>query len=347
MTPLYALEDGTPVSTHSMLKCFRRCPRQAYYKFVLRLKPRLVGVPLKRGKWIHSLLEHHYSGRDWMDEHKRLASIYAEMLDEEKDFYGDMPKDILRIMQSYFWHYEEDPWKVLDTEITLECPFPDGTIYRCRLDVFVEDNYGLWIGDHKSHKTLPNLDFRLLDAQSALYLWAAAKNDIEVQGFIWNYLRTKAPTIPEVLKDGSRLSARKIETDYPTLLRAIKRAELNPRDYKDALLALKADRYRPGEPQTSPFFRRDHLEKSQDLIKRVVQENYRTSRRMHKYFSRERQDIERCTSRSCSFDCSYMDLCTIDLFGGNTTPVIKQKYKVGDPMSYYQDPEDTEGIEEV
>src|SRR5688572_3488208 len=276
-------ETGKRISTHSMLKTFRRCPRQAHYKYVLRLKPKSLSKPLRRGTWMHSLLETHHGGEDWEAKHKELSLQFSELFDEEKEKLGDLPRECRRLMKSYLWHYKDDEWKVHDVEFILETELPDGTIYRCKIDLLMENQYGLWIVDHKSHATLPNFDFRLLDAQSALYVWCAWRNKLRVQGHIWNYLKTKPPTVPQLLKDGSRLSAKRIETDYVTFVGAIKHYGLDPQKYAGTINYLRKQRYRPGEMQTSPFFRRDVLEKSPDMLRRVAQEAHHTSKRMHSY----------------------------------------------------------------
>lgn len=336
-------ESGRVVSTHSMLKTFRRCPNQARYKYDWRLKPRLLGAPLKRGTWIHSLLEEFHAGRDWEDMHRKLSSKYDEMFDEEKDFYGDMPKEILTIMRSYIWHYKNDPWKVLETEFIIETEWPDGSIYRGKVDALIENQFGLWLVDHKSHKTLPDFNFRIIDAQSALYLWAALRSKIPVQGFIWNYLRWKAPSVPKIILNKTRLSKSAIDTDYPTYTRALKSyREEYPENFRITAeyvamqKALKAQQYRPGEPQTSTFFRRDVLEKQPAMLRQVAQEAYRTHQRMNEY-DFDAPGVERVPDRSCGFMCSYTDLCTAELLGGNIKPLLKQNYIVGDPNDYYQD----------
>jgi hypothetical protein len=98
--PLYPADDGTPILTNSMLSAFRRCIKQSEYKYVHRLKPKRLGSPLKRGTWVHALLEEHHKGGDWKKLHKKLSAQFAELFDEEKDFYGDMPTEIGRIMKS-------------------------------------------------------------------------------------------------------------------------------------------------------------------------------------------------------------------------------------------------------
>jgi hypothetical protein len=342
--PALYVDDGQAISTHSMLKTMRRCPKQAQFKYVYRLKPRLLGTPLKRGTWVHLLLEELHKGGDWRALHAKLSAEFIELFEEERDYYGDMPTEIELLMSSYEWHYQLDPWKVLETEFTMETEWPDGSIYRCKVDMLVETQFGLYLVDHKSHKRLPSFNFRLLDGQSALYLWCGIRNKIPLQGFIWNYIKWKPPTVPKLVDRNRRLSRTAIETDYLTFTRAIKqyRAE-HPdtfkitKEYVEMQRALKAQQYRHGETQTSHFFRRDVLEKDKDMLKRVAQENYHTSKRMNAYDFSNNDAVERVIDRSCEFMCSYTDICTIELLGGNITPLVKQNYTIGDPMEYYQD----------
>lgn len=342
--PALYVDDGQAISTHSMLKTMRRCPKQAQFKYVYRLKPRLLSSPLRRGTWVHLLLEEHHSGGDWRAMHKQLSDQFNTMFDEERDFYGDLPTEIEHLMSSYEWHYALDPWKVLETEFTLEFEWPDGSLYRGKVDMLVETQFGLYLVDHKSHKSLPKLGFRLLDGQSALYSYAALKNKIPVQGFIWNYIKWKPPTVPKLVDRDRRLSRTAIETDYPTYTKALKQYKAKHSDtfritseYIEMQRRLKAQQYRHGEPQNSPFFLRSILEKDVDMLKKVAREHYHTSKRMNAYDFSSEAPVERVIERGCEFSCSYVDLCTIDLMGGNINPLVKQNYIVGDPMSYYQD----------
>lgn len=352
MTGLYQdPETGKIISTHSMLKTFRRCPKQAEYKYARRLKPKRLGQPLKRGTWIHKLLEVHAKAlmaearpkaalEAMWEEHRRLSKDFDRLFDEEKEYYGDLPREIGQIMRAYFWHYAKHPWKVLDVEFVLEAELPDGALFRAKIDLLVEDEFGLWIVDHKSHKTLPKLDYRILDAQSADYLWAAAKNGIPVEGHLWNYVRWKMPTTPLVLQSG-RISHKAIDTDYLTFKEGVEAAGVDPSS--DAWVAaklryLKGLRYQgPGTVQASTFFRRDPLEKSKALISQVAREAYHTHRRMSAYPFDRPEIVERSIDRSCSYLCGYSDLCATELWGGNAKQLIKAKYKEEDPMNYYYD----------
>jgi hypothetical protein len=327
-----------------MLKTFRRCPKQAEYKYHHRLKPKRLGSPLKRGTWVHALLEAYHMGEDWRDVHAKLSHQFNQMFDEEKDFYGDMPTEIFKVMESYIWYYKNDPWEWVDAEFQLEAEFPDGTIYRGKVDSLIRNQFGLWLVDHKTHKTLPKSNFRLLDAQSALYLWAARENGLKINGFIWNYIKWKAPTVPALVDKNRRLTDSAVDTDYPTMYKAIKRYKADhPDTFKvrqkdvDKLKYLQGLRYEVGKTQSSEFFRRDVLEKSDEMIDRVVKGNLHTSLRMHDYDFSDPDFVERVVERSCEFSCSYTDVCGVELMGGNTRPLIRSNYNTGDPNDYYND----------
>src|SRR6188768_549597 len=115
-----------------MIKTMRRCAKQTDYKYVQRLKPKIGSRPLEEGTWNHRLLEVFYKGGDWRAEHQKLSKKFSALFDEEKESLGNLPVDCERLMESYFWHYKHDPWKIVEVEYVIETEFPDGTIYRGR-----------------------------------------------------------------------------------------------------------------------------------------------------------------------------------------------------------------------
>lgn len=328
------------VSTHSMLKTFRRCPKQTEYKYVERLKPKTLGKPLRQGTWMHKLLEEDAKTGDWRQAHAKQTKKFDNLFDEEKADIGDLPSECARMMRAYKWHYKHDPWKIIEVEFIVEAELPDGTLYRGRVDFLVEDQYGLWIVDHKFNAKLPSHTFRLLDGQSALYIWAARQMGIPVQGHIWNYMVRKPPTVPELAYANDprrrRMSLKKIDTDYPTYKAALKAYELDPADYGAQLEYLRSLRFEHGMPQRSPFFRRDVMEKDQKVIDQVVREAFHTSRRMNSYpFGKK--SVERAVDYTCERMCKYRELCSLELFGGNTSNLRRQRFEITDPLYYYND----------
>lgn len=351
-------DNGKRVTTHSMLKTYLQCPKQGQYKYYERLKPRAATrreQPLRRGTWVHELLQAHYEGKDWRETHQDNVAKFNRLMDEEKEQLGDVPTEAARLMRSYLWHYgadKTDPmhgWKVLGAEVTLEAVWPDSEdgndIYRCRVDLLVEDQYGLLITDHKTHKTLPSHTFRVLDAASPLYIWAARESGYPVRGFLWNYIRTKVPTRPKMVyvgKPSERLSSAAIDTDWLTYARAIKEYGLDhtAEPYRSKLRYLRSLRWQEGAPQNSDFFKRDILEKDDDMIARVIGTAMRTRDRMHDDYD-DTEMTERNMGRHCDW-CTFGPLCTTEMFGGNGDHIRRKTFRIGDPLSYYQDKKDHE-----
>lgn len=332
-----------------MVKTFRACPKQADYKYAQRLKPKRGGAALKRGVWMHELLEIHHSpdrfDYGWREKHDQLSSKFNELFDEEREYYGDLPTIIRKMMEAYEWHYKRDDWIVHETEVTLEAEMPDGRLGRGKVDAIIETHDGLYIGDHKTHGRLPSLTFRLGDAQKAFYIWLALKMGIPVKGFIWNYVKWKLPSVPElVYKNTSnpRLGKRQGETDYPTYTAALKQyKQENPnfkivQEYVDRQRHLKSVRYDPENPVlTSPFFERRSLPADLDMVKQIMREFLHTSERMNEYdFSSDR--VERTPGKQCDW-CDFRELCQAELMGGDTKLIRRNMYTVGDPQDYYHD----------
>lgn len=344
------------VITHSLLKTFQRCPREALYKYNDLITPRQKqSQPLERGTWFHALLEAKYKNqrreqglgddRDNPDEsvssvHKVLVEDFGGLLDEEREKLGDLPNEMRALFNSYQWHYRKDTsWQIHEVEMKIEAELPNGMQYQGKIDMLIENEWGLFAVDHKTHKRLPSMDYRYRDKQSILYIWALRQCGIPVEGFIWNYI---VPTAPAPLKFKLRggLYARQPLTDYPTALRGIKEAGLDPNDpeLKSILTALKDVRYDPDGIQASPVFRRDILEKHDDMIERTVLEATHTAERFADYAWENRDEVERVNDRSCDW-CSYRFLCIAELIGSNADNVRRQMYKKADPLAYYEEKE--------
>lgn len=339
-------KTGKNISTNSMLKTFLRCPKQAEYKYHRRLKPKMVSKPLNKGKWMHSLYEAYYKGEDWKPVHAKLSLAFSKLFDEEKDMLGDLPRECASLMRSYLWHYADHQWEVMGVEQMLECELPDGTIFRGKYDMLIEDEYGIWLVDHKNHKKFPNFGFRMLDTQAPRYIWAARKLGIPVQGFIWNYVKTAPMTTPTLIQDHSRLSKPTMKScDFQTAARALKGYKeefgLDLEPYKPWLRTLKGHRYAYGEPQTSDYFQRIVFEMPQEMLDRAAVATFHTSLRMHDYDFTQTDAVERVVDRSCDYMCSYTQLCQMELYGGNTDLILRKNYGVGDPMDYYYDERDS------
>jgi hypothetical protein len=156
----------------------------------------------------------------------------------------------VRAHHGILWRDEDATFKFHAIEQEFEVELPDGHVLIFRIDGVVEDEYGIWLMEHKSHKVIPDSTYRFMDMQSAKYLWGLRRVGFpDVIGVLWNYMCTIEPKKPQ-LTQGGRLSHRKIRTDLFTFVSAIKEYRLDPHDYRDDIMRLK--RY-SSEPLTKGF----------------------------------------------------------------------------------------------
>ena len=309
--------------SQSKLKTFRRCPKQYEYKYIEGLEPTRKSVPLALGNWIHSKLEAHYKGEDWLETYGELTHKFNGFLAEEKEHYGDLPAISARLMNGYmdFWEEEDKNLEIISVEEDFEVDIGKGLLFKFKPDMIVKDKrdgvISCW--DHKSNKTLPDTEWRNTDIQSTLYLWALNQLGIKVDQFIFNYIRTKPPTVPRMTKAG-RMSKVKIETDYPTLKSFIEENDLVIDDNLQTWLDnLKAN---------SNFYKRISIAKPQLLTNTMIEELYSTATMINFMDSDDDLAYYRVLNKACDWDCSFQDLCNADLMGSpQANQIRKQRYQ--------------------
>jgi hypothetical protein len=295
-----------------------RCEQRFYYKFVRNLSPRRPALPLHRGGWVHQLLHAHYSGEDWRQAHRKLSGEFERLFDEEKDYYGDLPKDILRIMGNYVWTWRDEIWKPIVAELEVNHKLSNGWTYRGRVDLIIEDEHGdSWLVEHKTTSHTPPGELRLMDPQTHRYFWALA-DQYDLRGIIYNYIRTKPPTVPELLKSGGLTRRSNIDTTVRTYLSAIKAAGLDPEEYEDVLIELRN--------KPSAFCWRYRVPRHQATVESLVKDLIPLSKRMSELWQGRRP--LRVLDFRCHLDCEYRDLCLVELGGGNPEKIVKVHFTV-------------------
>lgn len=181
----------------SELKTWRTCRQMYHYKYRENLEPRLKSPALKRGAWIHSLLEAYYKGKDWREVHRELVDQFNELLEEEKEYYGDLPGECEYLMTLYEQTYRDDKPVLVEYEFEKFPISPSSKVLlKGRIDLVISDpKRGIWLVEHKTASRIPNEDERLVNPQVALYIPVVERllGGIKVQGVIWNYIRTKIP----------------------------------------------------------------------------------------------------------------------------------------------------------
>jgi CRISPR/Cas system-associated exonuclease Cas4 (RecB family) len=354
-------EDGKLIITQSMVSGFVNCPRETYYSIVLGLRTRLESKPLTRGTWVHSLLEARGKGEDWKALHKKLTEQAEQNMFEEE--MKGLAEECYNIVLSYDWFYEEKLHEYLTpiaVELTVErLMFRGKVLYRGRIDIVWIDEHGdVWLGDHKTHRDLPDWRYRELAFQHYSYLWACQKAPEylalrykgkplpQPKGFIYDYCKTgviKRPTfttkgkISRVLKPSG--------TTYPVFrewliennMMVVKRGkdllaieDPEERIYvEEFLVELKHRDY-------TDIFRRDRLTFTEEQATRQWKSFVTSARRLLTYKWEDPDRVERNLSACSSYTCGYKDLTVADLMHGTSEIEQRTRYvTTRDPLDYY------------
>lgn len=354
-------EDGKLVITQSMVSGFVNCPRETYYSIVLGLRTRLASRPLTRGTWVHALLEVRGQGGDWKARHQELIAQAEENSFEEET--EGLAEECYNIVLSYDWVYEQKLHEVLTpvaVELTVEREmFRGKVLYRGRIDIIWIDEQGdVWLGDHKTHATLPDWRYRELAFQHYSYLWACETAESyaalrykgkplpQPKGFIYDYCRTGAIKRPTLTQAGKQSRVLKPNgTTYPVYrewliennrMRVIKGQDLlaiedaEERAYtEEFLMELKHRDY-------SDTFRRDRLVFSEAQSKRQIKAFYASARRLLTYKWDDPDKVERNLNACSGYTCGYKDLTVADLMHGTSEIEQRTRYiTTRDPLDYY------------
>lgn len=322
-------EEGLQELSNSKAKTWASCQMKYKYKYVDKLRPRKTAVPLRKGSWVHKVLEDYDSGKDWVATIKNLRDTeYNKLFEEEKVELGDLPKEVYRMMRAYFQTYKQidELHEVIAVEQDFMIRIP-GTkiVVTGKIDKITRHKPSgkIWIWEHKTMKsTPPSENFRMTDTQTALYTWVGEmlapylnyKRE-DIGGIIFDYIKTKPPTIPDKLKDGST-SRRKIDCDWYTYAATVRAHGNDHRDYLDMKEKLSGN----------VFFVRHQMAKSRTMIRNILQNMVNTGTQIQTL-----SPLHVVANLNWTCDrpkCEYRELCMGDLMGHDTSSMIKILYEV-------------------
>lgn len=328
-----------PTISHTLLETAKRCLKKTEYRWIRGYRPRIKGVKLERGTWVHELLAAYYTawrdGRDPVAEaneaqKRMLQEKWHPLFDEEKEALGeDMPEEAWSIFGRYVRHWgawdKENIAKILFVEKSLRIKLPwlpAPFEFKCDL-VYLSKLGTVNIVDHKVVGSIPDEEDRMLDNQGPRYVLGIQEvlrrkgllNKVKGVVVIYDYIRDRLPAEPKLNKDGS-LSKAQIDTDYDTYMAAIKGHGLNPDDYAEILdkIARNQKPYfdRWPVPVTPQRLQTEQLEMAEAAGLLTPREFYPRS-------------LDRTR---CRWDCEYKDLCLIEIQGGDITPILKDRFEV-------------------
>jgi len=346
----------------SGVKSFRRCQKQYafrhdYAQEGLELVRRAPKLTLHRGSWMHALQQAHHRQwaglpDDWEETHEQWTARFNRLFDEEKDELGDLPAECERLFNTYLrrWREDYDTYKVArlhdgspGVEFVVEVPLEKWGLqspFKGRIDLLVKDREygGLWIWDHKWVRGIPDIDERMMSPQALMYAWALRRQGYQIKGFVYNYGRTKPPTIPHPVYGGRQLStAKKIDTTFDVYVQAIK--DLHGDHWKFYAKGMYRDMLIRLKHREQLWFRRERVPVETERIRQALREFIVTARQIER--RPNRTVAPRTYLYTCPRHCDYHDLCVAEFQGLDIAPLIRQRYDFV-PERYDADAETTD-----
>lgn len=323
------MPKGYKVS-QSKVNAWRACHRKHYYRFVMGIVRKIKRRPLTFGSIVHKMLEEKIQKRD---PFKYLAEVEAKnrkLFAAEEEMYGNIIKDVGYIMRGYFEYWDRAEYKLeyIKTngkfaEHAFEVEADNGNIIiKGKMDARVKAKGMKWLLEHKSHKNFPSPDERWRNLQSVVYVRV---NDMlgwdKLDGTLWDYIRSKPPTVPQVLKDGS-LSTRSIDTLPQVILDTAKEKNLPKSEY---IYLLTDTQKRLGD-----WYQRVFTPVKKNVVDMVWADFIHSSREMAEGHGKVK---DRNIGKHCSW-CDYEPLCRAALQGHDSEMILKREYVKEDEWEY-------------
>lgn len=302
--------------SQSKINCWRTCHNQYHYKYILYLQRKHKNYPFMRGTIVHDMLEQHYLKRDPWKPYNQAMKEYSKLFRVEREEYGDLPNDLKALMEGYFAFYKKEDLKPIDVEREFKVRLVNNIFMKGKIDLVAKSQGLKWITEHKVHNQIPNgSTVPYTNLQASIYTWAYREaTGKTVDGVLWNYMLGKAPSKPQVLKNGT-MSKRHTATTWPIYRQAVKDAGLDVRDYLDVKKKLKDNELN--------FYQRKFLPIDERMTKNILEDTKITALEIQKNAGKDRT---KNLGRHCDY-CEFKNLCLSELKGLDTKHIIKADFK--------------------
>jgi len=322
------------VVNQSKVNCWRQCRRAYQYRYVELLVPKITARPFEFGGIVHRMIEEHAQGRNWEAVLDQIAIDKEKLFTAEIEMYGEIIEDIRIIMREYFAYWQPRDLRFIPipdgederyAEHEFAIPLTPKIMFKGQIDgIGRTPNKLQWLIEHKTFDHLPSDDHRWRNLQSVVYIYAIKEQGwlSRIDGVCWNYIRSKPPTRPKILKSGNLSQASGIVTLPSMAKKTLEENGLKPENHPK--LMARADECR------SEYFQRIFTPVNETVFQNIFNGFVDTAQEMLKNHGRK---TDMNISRACEW-CKYEPICRADLTGGDVPFVKEREYREEDPEAH-------------
>jgi len=325
-------DDGYFYVSQSKENNWLTCRLQYHFRHHMHLKPKIKARSLQFGSIAHKMLEASANGGD---DKKVLADIVKtnrKLFDEEVEMYGRIGDDMSYIMRAYKKYWAKDPikyvkWNGRNAEHPFEVELTSEIKVKGKIDALARMKGFKWLVEHKTHKEFPNDNHRWKNLQSAVYLRILQMLGVkDIEGTLWDYVRSKPPTRPQMLKAGN-LSERQIDSLPEVVIDTIKENGLDPKDYEAFIQS----------QNPASWFQRVYTPIKPTVVKNVFREFITVAREMADWYDKNPDGRPtRSIGKHCDW-CAFEGICRAELQGNDVDFLLSREFVV-DKSDYQEDP---------
>lgn len=304
--------------SNSKVNTYKTCQKKYDYRYNYLLESKKPSLPLSRGKVIHGGLELSLDElEDYLDEVERDFYSAPDKVKEELgyDFVDDM-KMVLRNYHNLVDRGWIEELGLVETEIRVEDTLGKNLDYLGFIDGIVKLNGELWILERKTFSASPPTETALYNTQTALYskLFKA-----QFKGVIFEYIRSKPPKTPKVLKSGAYSKSKTAlgqVTPYTLQIETNRGGQDIPMEY-----------YEEAKYNIPKYIRRMEYVFNPTKTDRLYKNFLWTARELRKKANAKYPKYTRnLNSMTCRM-CEYRKLCFAELDGADVEYIIQEEYQ--------------------
>lgn len=299
----------------SQLETWLACEQRWTYKYIDGLEKKTKHTYLDLGSFVHELMAAAFLEDDAyaivnmpLPPNEDLQDIFRQAQRIAYRAYLNFPKE-------YKLAYIEGKPAV---EIYIETDIPGWKSFRGFIDLVVVDKYTgkYWLVDYKVRKSFTTPDQEVVNIQMPAYQHMLTQNGYPTVGSITYQISDKLPSAPKITAKG-QVSRAKIKTDVATYKQAIIENGENPDDYSDVLFRLAETKF-----QLPLRKYRSDIEVKNTWEHIIIP----TAERIKVFAESETaMPLRTWNRRECGF-CSFLEPCTEEIKGRDTTWLISENY---------------------